>query len=170
MKIGFNVLLWTTNLVEEEFHLLEKLKKVGYDGVEIPVFGGDIDHFQKIGQALKDNGLESTSVTVIPDQSHNPISDNKTDREGAVEHLKWAIGDLIRDFYLTLEAKKRKLAKSEFVKSEVITWKNYSLCKTYIKDKFSNLIVANSWLTDDIFQRNLKKMMKREIYGHQPNS
>ena len=42
MKIGFNVLLWTTNLVEEEFHLLEKLKKVGYDGVEIPVFGGDI--------------------------------------------------------------------------------------------------------------------------------
>ena len=50
MKIGFNVLLWTTNLVEEEFHLLEKLKKVGYDGVEIPVFGGDIDHFQKIGQ------------------------------------------------------------------------------------------------------------------------
>ena len=91
MKIGFNVLLWTTNLVEEEFHLLEKLKKVGYDGVEIPVFGGDIEHFQKIGQALKNNGLESTSVTVIPDQSHNPISDNKADREGAVEHLKWAI-------------------------------------------------------------------------------
>ena len=26
MKIGFNVLLWTTNLVEGEFHLLEKLK------------------------------------------------------------------------------------------------------------------------------------------------
>ena len=23
MKIGFNMLLWTTNLVEEEFHLLE---------------------------------------------------------------------------------------------------------------------------------------------------
>ena len=91
MKIGFNMLLWTTNLVEDEFHLLEKIKKIGYDGVEIPIFGGEIDHFQKIGQALKDNGLESTSVTVIPDQSHNPISENQQDREGAVEHLKWAI-------------------------------------------------------------------------------
>jgi|TARA_B100000959_G_scaffold113251_1_gene119389 D-psicose/D-tagatose/L-ribulose 3-epimerase len=91
MKIGFNMLLWTTNLVEEEFYLLEKIKKVGYDGIEIPLFGGEVDHYKKIGQALNDNGLESTSVTVIPDQSHNPISENAKDREGAVEHLKWAI-------------------------------------------------------------------------------
>ena len=48
MKIGFNMLLWTTNLVEEEFHLLEKIKKVGYDGVEIPIFGGEekVEHFK----------------------------------------------------------------------------------------------------------------------------
>ena len=91
MKIGFNVLLWTTNLVEQEFHLLEKLKKVGYDGVEIPIFGGEVEHFYKIGQAIKDNGLESTSITVIPDKNHNPISANIADRERAKEHLKWAI-------------------------------------------------------------------------------
>ena len=91
MKIGFNMLLWTTNLVEEEFYLLEKIKKVGYDGIEIPLFGGEVDHYKKIGQALNDNGLESTSVTVIPDQNHNPISDSAKDREGAVDHLKWAI-------------------------------------------------------------------------------
>tara|TARA_B100000470_G_scaffold186879_1_gene152443 strand:+ start:69 stop:908 length:840 start_codon:yes stop_codon:yes gene_type:complete len=91
MKIGFNVLLWTTNLVEKEFHLLEKLKKVGYDGVEIPILAGEVEHFYKIGQAIKDNGLESTSVTMIPDKSHNPISENIADRERAVDHLKWAI-------------------------------------------------------------------------------
>ena len=33
MKIGFNMLLWTTHLVEDQFDLLEKIKKVGYDGV-----------------------------------------------------------------------------------------------------------------------------------------
>ena len=33
MKIGFNLLLWTTNLGLKDFHLLEKLKKAGYDGV-----------------------------------------------------------------------------------------------------------------------------------------
>ena len=38
MKIGFNMLLWTTNLVDEEFHLLEKIKK-GYDQVIISRFG-----------------------------------------------------------------------------------------------------------------------------------
>ena len=28
MKIGFNMLLWTTHLVEEQFDLLEKIKKL----------------------------------------------------------------------------------------------------------------------------------------------
>ena len=45
MKIGFNLLLWTTNLVEKDFHLLEKLKNTGYDGVEIPIFDGKVEHF-----------------------------------------------------------------------------------------------------------------------------
>ena len=44
MKIGFNLLLWTTNLEEKDFYLLEKLKKTGYDGVEIPIFEGKVEH------------------------------------------------------------------------------------------------------------------------------
>jgi len=93
MKIGFNMLLWSTNLVEEEFHLLEKIKKVGYDGVEIPIFGGEekVEHFQNIGKALKDNELECTSVTVIPDESRSPISDDEGTRANALEYLKWAM-------------------------------------------------------------------------------
>ena len=53
MKIGFNLLLWTTHLVEKDFHLLEKLKSTGYDGVEIPIFEGKIDHYKKIKKVLK---------------------------------------------------------------------------------------------------------------------
>ena len=89
MKIGFNLLLWSTHFVESEFPILEKLKAVGYDGVEVPIFDtSDVSHFEKIGQALKDLGLKSTAVTVIPDEAHNPLSAEAGHRAGAVTHLK----------------------------------------------------------------------------------
>jgi D-psicose/D-tagatose/L-ribulose 3-epimerase len=91
MKVGFNMLLWTTHVTKEHLRLLETLKKVGYDGVEIPVFGGDTAHFEKIGKAIKDNGLACTSVTVIPDEQRSPISADAKCRKQAVEYLKWAI-------------------------------------------------------------------------------
>ena len=91
MKTGFNMLLWTTHVTDEHLPLMEKLKKIGYDGVEIPVFEGDTGHFKKVGKAVKDNGLTCSTVTVIPDEEHNPISADSKHREGAVEYLKWAI-------------------------------------------------------------------------------
>ncbi len=74
MKIGFNMLLWTSHITEEDFSILDKLKKVGYDGIEVPVFEGDTSHFEKIGKVLKDNGLAASTATIIPDEAHNPIS------------------------------------------------------------------------------------------------
>ena len=50
MKIGFNLLLWTTNLGLKDFHLLEKLKKAGYDGVEVPIFEGSPEHYHSISE------------------------------------------------------------------------------------------------------------------------
>ena len=91
MKIGFNMLLWTTHVTEEHFHVFEKLKAAGYDGVEVPVFEGNTAHFTKVGKVLKDNGLAATVVTVIPDQEHSPISAEAKHRQGAVTYLKWAI-------------------------------------------------------------------------------
>jgi D-psicose/D-tagatose/L-ribulose 3-epimerase len=91
MKVGFNMLLWTTHVTEEDLPLLETLKKVGYDGVEIPLFEGQPAHFEKVGKAIKDKGLTCTSVTVIPDEEHNPVSADAGNRKGAAEHLKWAI-------------------------------------------------------------------------------
>ncbi|MCH8118726.1 MAG: sugar phosphate isomerase/epimerase [Planctomycetes bacterium] len=91
MKVGFNMLLWTTHVTEKDLPLLETLKKVGYDGVEIPLFEGQPAHFEKVGKAIKDKGLTCTSVTVIPDEEHNPVSADAANRKGAAEHLKWAI-------------------------------------------------------------------------------
>lgn len=92
MKIGFNLLLWSTHFVESQFPILEKLKAAGYDGVEVPIFDtSDLAPFEKIGQALKDNGLKATSVTVIPDEAHNPLSAEASHRQGGVDHLKRVI-------------------------------------------------------------------------------
>ena len=91
MKTGINLLLWTPFVTEEHFGILEKLKAAGYDGAEIPLFSGDADHYQKVGQALKDNGLGCTSCTVMPDEEHNPISADPKHRQGSVDYLKWVI-------------------------------------------------------------------------------
>lgn len=92
MKLGFNLLLWTTHFVESQFPLLAKLKATGFDGVEIPIFDtSSTDAFKKIGQALKDNGLESTAVCVLPDEAHNAISAVAAHRQGAIDHLKRVI-------------------------------------------------------------------------------
>jgi D-psicose/D-tagatose/L-ribulose 3-epimerase len=44
-----------------------------------------------MGKTIKDNGLGCSTVTVIPDEEHNPISADAKHRDGAVEYLKWAI-------------------------------------------------------------------------------
>ena len=52
MKLGFNLLLWTTHVREDQFHLIDDLKATGYDGVEIPLFEGDVAHYEKLGKKL----------------------------------------------------------------------------------------------------------------------
>jgi D-psicose/D-tagatose/L-ribulose 3-epimerase len=91
MRIGFNLLLWTTHVTDEHLPLLERLRKTGYDGVEVPLFGGDVAHYRRLGQAIADAGLRSTGVTVLPDQAHNAVSPDARARQGALDHLRWAI-------------------------------------------------------------------------------
>jgi len=88
MKIGFNLLLWTGQLQEDQFSLLSSLKAAGYDGVELPVFAADTEHYKKVGAALRDQGLRSTAVTVIPDEAHSPCSPEAAHRAAAVDYLK----------------------------------------------------------------------------------
>jgi D-psicose/D-tagatose/L-ribulose 3-epimerase len=91
MKIGMNLLLWTPVVTEEHFGIFGKLKATGFDGVEVPLFSGDVAHYKRVAQALKDNGLACTTCTVMPDEQHNPISAEPKSRQGAVDYLKWVI-------------------------------------------------------------------------------
>lgn len=90
MKTGMNLLLWATHVTAEHFPLLGKLKKTGFDGVEIPVFEGDAAHYKTIRKELDNQGLGCTTVTVaIPEAS--PISPDTGVRKAALDRLKWAI-------------------------------------------------------------------------------
>jgi D-psicose/D-tagatose/L-ribulose 3-epimerase len=90
LKTGMNLLLWTTHVTTEHFALLAKLKAAGFDGVEIPVFEGDANHFKSVGAELKKNGLAATSVTVMTPEA-NPISPDAGVRKAGLDRLKWAV-------------------------------------------------------------------------------
>ena len=91
MKTSMNVLLWTAFLTPEHFPILEKLKKLGYEGVEVPIFQGEEADFAKVGTELKRLGLGVSTVTVMSPEA-NPVSPDPAVRKAAVEHLKKAIG------------------------------------------------------------------------------
>jgi D-psicose/D-tagatose/L-ribulose 3-epimerase len=90
MKTSMNLLLWNTHITQEHFPLLGKLKATGFDGVEIPLFEGDANHFKTLAAELKKQGLACTSVTCIGPEA-NPIDSNPSVRKAAVERHKWAI-------------------------------------------------------------------------------
>ena len=90
MKVGMNLLLWTAFVTEEHFPILEKIKKTGYDGVEIPLFDGDAEHYKKIKKELDNLGLGCTTVTVV-NADTNPISPDASVRKAALDRIKWAL-------------------------------------------------------------------------------
>ena len=95
MLLGFNMLLWTTHVTQEHFPILAQIKRAGYDGVELPIFEGEPDHYRDLGEALRDNGLRATAVTVIPDAAHDCLSGDPKVRAAALQHLRWAIDCLV---------------------------------------------------------------------------
>ena len=105
MKVGMNLLVWTAFVTEEHFPILEKIKKTGYDGVEIPLFDGDAEHYKKIKKELDNLGLGCTAVTVV-NADTNPISPDASIRKAGLDRIKWALdmtsvmgGDLLAGPY-----------------------------------------------------------------------
>ncbi|WP_191060830.1 sugar phosphate isomerase/epimerase family protein [Geminicoccus harenae] len=91
MLLGFNLLLWTTHVTEEHFPLFAEIRKTGYDGVEIPIFEGEPEHYRRIGQVAKDQGLRVTGVTILPDENCSAISADPCARLNATKRLVWAL-------------------------------------------------------------------------------
>jgi D-psicose/D-tagatose/L-ribulose 3-epimerase len=87
MKIGMNLLLWTTHVTEEHYPQLEKIKSTGFDGVEIPIFGGEDAHYQKLRKKLDELHLKTSTVAVATPEA-SAISPDPAIRKAASERLK----------------------------------------------------------------------------------
>ena len=87
MQIGFNLLLWTGHVEDRHLPHLEALKAAGYDGVEVPAFGGDGAYYRRLGRQIRDIGLQATAITMIPDAARNPLGADQAQRQAAREHL-----------------------------------------------------------------------------------
>ncbi len=90
MKYGMNLLLWATAVDESHDGILEQIKEIGYDGVEVPIFEHDAAAFQRLGGKLDELELERTAVTVSTGDA-NPISPDSSVRAEAVTRLKGAV-------------------------------------------------------------------------------
>jgi D-psicose/D-tagatose/L-ribulose 3-epimerase len=86
MKIGVDLMLWTGCYDRKCLPLIDKVGKMGFDGVEFPVFAPDAVDVRATRRALADNGLGSTVCTVIV--AGSLISPSASDRRKALDHLR----------------------------------------------------------------------------------
>ena len=88
--IGFNLLVWTAAISEAMNPIADRLKTIGYDGVECFIDDQPVSVYQQFGNHLKQTGLQSTCVTVVGPET-NPASESAAIREQAVNHLKGVV-------------------------------------------------------------------------------
>jgi D-psicose/D-tagatose/L-ribulose 3-epimerase len=89
-KIGFNVLAWTAAVSDELFPTIDRLKQIGYDGVEFYLGAPDIVAYQRMGDYTKDLGLETTAVMTLG-KDDNPVSESAEVRAKALDKIKWGV-------------------------------------------------------------------------------
>ena len=93
MKIGMNMHLWSTNVSEEHFADIEKLKDIGYDGIEIFLAEPDRANYENVGSFLKSIDLEVNGCLGLgPDQ--DPISTDASIRQAGLDKIKEAIDNM----------------------------------------------------------------------------
>ncbi len=91
MRFGINLLLWTDEPTREEYlPLYERLAALGYDGLELPIFGGEPEKFRQLGERLHGMGLARTATAICPPHA-DPIHPEVAVRRAAVAHLGHAI-------------------------------------------------------------------------------
>jgi D-psicose/D-tagatose/L-ribulose 3-epimerase len=88
MRFGMNRLMWTDSLSDNRLPLLDELKAIGFDTVEIPCFDLDnLDNYAKWGKRFDALGLARTG-TAVRGPGENPISTDPAVRRKGIEANK----------------------------------------------------------------------------------
>jgi len=89
-KIGFNVLVWSAVISDKLMPVADRLKNIGYDGVECFLGDPNKKPYQRFGDHVQKLGMETTCVFVLG-KEENIISPTKEVRTRGLERIKWAI-------------------------------------------------------------------------------
>jgi len=88
MKLGMNMLLWSTDVSGSEFDpVFAMLKDAGFDGLEIPIFDREVVKYADLRTRLDGLGLEALAVSARADHD-NPISADAAVRAEALVATK----------------------------------------------------------------------------------
>jgi D-psicose/D-tagatose/L-ribulose 3-epimerase len=87
MRYGMNLLMWTDTLNDVSLPLLDELKEIGFDAVELPMFDIDEANSAKWGKRLDKVGL-ARSATTVRGSAENPMSADPAVRRKGVEANK----------------------------------------------------------------------------------
>lgn len=90
IKVGFNVLAWSADVSDKVLPVLDRLRQIGYDGVECFIGSADLAAYRRFGQHAHSIGLQTTAVTVM-DKEANPADSSTAIRQKALDRIKWAI-------------------------------------------------------------------------------
>ena len=89
-KLGFNLLAWSASISDDLYPHIERLKKIGYDGIEICNGQQDPAAYKRLNTLLRNLDLGVTCVTIVGADA-NPVSPDKAVRAKALDALKWNI-------------------------------------------------------------------------------
>lgn len=84
------MLVWSAIVSDELKPIVDKLKTIGYDGVEFLIGSPDKAAYKSLGNYTKDVGLDVTTVFVVG-KEENPVSDVAAIRAKALDRIKWGI-------------------------------------------------------------------------------
>ena len=87
MRTGINLLLWTPFVDEGHLPLMEQIKELGYDGVELPLGAGDLKHYEALGSRIKNLELVANTC-MAPEEKDNPASPDPAVRAMALLRLQ----------------------------------------------------------------------------------
>ena len=90
MKIGVNTWVWTSPFSTKEFHLIPKVKQMGFDVLEVALDDASIIDARLLRKMTEDNGLEVT-VCGAYGPRRDISSDDPAIRQEGVDYVKQSI-------------------------------------------------------------------------------
>jgi D-psicose/D-tagatose/L-ribulose 3-epimerase len=86
VRYGINLMLWNDDMDDSLMPVLEFVRDIGFDGVEVPMFDLDPVKWARWGRRLDDLGLARTANHVVAPE-FDPVSPDPLVRQRGYEHM-----------------------------------------------------------------------------------